>query len=399
MDISDLNIDTDDHAECILVLSSTHKGLEKITALLEKHGYKIFKASSTRDALNIVLKNSIDLIILDYASLSEQADETLTYIRNDSCLRRSSLLILHNDPVSFSKDLDHNDIQVIANPPELSSFFVKISTCLRLRKFKAERIGFEAQLALQNSELRDLTNKFKHELREAKEIQTSLFPTKLPSVDKAVFAAYCAPLEAVGGDLFDIWQVDNDWFGLFIADVTGHGLPAAFIGAMTKMAMSYAPQKSPEVMLSHINLGLKRHIPDGRFVTAEAASYQASSGLLRLARGGHPYAMIYRASSKTVDEISPRGIPLGILEESVYELYETTLKQGDKLLMVSDGVTESVNMDGEMFGQFCAKECFRNAAQNNSIDKCISYILEEQTEFTGGRMLKDDITLIGLERL
>jgi serine phosphatase RsbU (regulator of sigma subunit) len=291
------------------------------------------------------------------------------------------------------------DVQYLPSPFNPSVFLVKVATLLRLRKFTNEQVSFETQIAAQNAELRDLTNRFKQELKEARSIQQSILPKKLPVAKKAVFAACFMPLEAVGGDMFDIWKIDDSRFGLFIGDVTGHGLAAAFIGAMTKMSLEYAPKQDPATMLEHMNNGLADLLPEGRFVTVAAAFYDDSSGKLQIARGGHPPPLVWQKSLGKVLQCSPRGLPLGVAPMCKYECQEVTLCAGDKVLFVTDGLTETSDMDGKMLGVDGAAQMYSQFASDLSIDKCLKAVLDGQKTFSGGRLTKDDNTLLGLERL
>ncbi|MCB0325207.1 MAG: serine/threonine-protein phosphatase, partial [Bdellovibrionales bacterium] len=88
--------------------------------------------------------------------------------------------------------------------------------------------------------------------------------------------------------------------------------------------------------------------PPGRFVTAAVAIYEPMGGRLRVARAGHPPPYLWRAATGVVEKIEPKGLPLGVTSGMPYGCFETTLQPGDKLLMITDGLTEAANMDGQM---------------------------------------------------
>jgi len=289
-------------------------------------------------------------------------------------------------------------IQVLKLPLDASELLVKASLLLRLRKNTEASAERDSKIAAQNLQLRDLTNRFKHELKEAQTIQQSIMPDSLPGCDKATFAASYIPLEAVGGDLYDIWVISPGVYGIFIGDVTGHGLSAAFLSAMTKMSLAYAPKDSPESMLYHMNEGLVDYMPDGRFVTVAAAIYHSETGKLSVGRGGHPPPVIWRAEKNTVEELVPDGFALGMVAGMDYELFETVLEIGDKFMMVTDGIMETTDMDGNMIGSDGLANYFGSVAPENDIAECISKILDFQSDFCGGRILKDDNTVVALER-
>jgi len=402
MGIEDFNIDSDEHLEKVLIIGENEDSAEKLAKLLQMRGHQSCYAPSLQEASTLAVRELFDLIICDEQLSTDPPKTLIENLRSDQTLKRYPLLVIHPDAEAV-KSLSSTDsdveVQVLQAPLQASSFLVKVATQLRMRKFKTNQAGFEAQIATQNAELRDLTNRFKHELKEARKIQESILPKTLPKAYKTVFAAYCEPLEAVGGDLFDIFQIEKDLIGMFIGDVTGHGLPAAFIGAMTKMALTYAPTDSPVKMLSDINDRLSDVIPEGRFVTAVAAIYHAKTGHLEIARAGHPPPLIWRSETKNVECAEPKGLPLGILKGSAYQAFETTIGPGDKLLMVTDGITETADMDGKMIGVDGLLELFAEKALEFSVDKCIQEVLQAQKDYTDGRILKDDNTLMGFERL
>jgi len=284
-------------------------------------------------------------------------------------------------------------------PYDPTILIVKTATQLRMRKIQSEQASIDAQLTAQNAQLRDLTNRYKHELAEARSIQQAIMPKKLPKHDNCIFAAKYLPLEAVGGDIFDLWQISDSLYGLFIGDVTGHGLPAAFIGAMTKMALAYAEKNTPSEMLEQMNNGVSELMPSGRFVTVAAAFYNPTDGKLMIARGGHPPPAIYRAATKTVELFEPKGLPLGIASGAKYVMEETFLELGDKFLLYTDGLPESANLSGEMVGIDGMAEFFRESASRLPVKDCFADLLAKRDEFCEGRLSKDDDTFVGIERL
>jgi sigma-B regulation protein RsbU (phosphoserine phosphatase) len=401
MGIEDFNVDLDDYADRVLVMSPNAEVGASIGELLEKRSYQWSLVCGLEAASILALETLFDLLIIDQQEPTQDAAELLAAVAADIGLSRSPALLIHPDARSFqsgAQSVFGPRVSVIPAPLEPSTLLVKVATSLRLNKIKSEQAGFESRLSSQNAQLRDLNNRFKQELKSARDIQQSLFPRSLPTAPNCVFAACCVPLEAVGGDLYDIWKIERGRYGMFLGDVTGHGLSAAFIGAMTKMALEYAPKESPEVMLAHVNDGLCKHIPAGTFVTAVAAFVEPITGSLLVSRAGHPPPYLWRAASKDIELVEPRGLPLGVNEGMPYEMREIQLEPGDKFLMITDGLTETIDMNGEMLGvEGIGKIFATSVAAGMSIADCIARILSTQEEFTGGRLLKDDNTLIGFE--
>ncbi len=399
MGIEDFSVDSNKHSQRILVVGQDNETGSALCRLLGRRNYGTFFAVSPEEAAKIAVRELFDLIIIDHQQNTSSPQTLINKIRSDLALRRFPLLLICPAATALdSLSESEQDIQVLRAPFEPSGLLVKVATQLRMRKFKYEQAGFEARVAAQNAELRDLTARYQQELLEARQIQHAILPRALPTAPKTMVCAYYAPLEAVGGDLFDAWKISSHVLGLFIADVTGHGLPAAFIGAMTKMALAYAPKDNPGNMLRHMNDGLSPLIPEGRFVTAAAAFYDYKTGQLSVARAGHPAAYLWHKKEQAVESISPKGLPLGIASGTAFLNYETTLEPGDKFLMVTDGLTETPNMDGVLWGAGGVANEFAHAASLASFESCLSRLIDRQNAYAAGRIIRDDVTMIGLER-
>ena len=402
MGIKDFTLTSGEHAQRVLVIASSTEEADRIGKLLETRNYAWKAADGVEAASAMAGEQLFDMIVAEFADHDLPPIEAINSITSSAQLRRVPLLVMHPGAADISPNyLTSLDlpVSILSTPWHATDLIVKVSSQLRLQKLKDAESSFVAKVSAQNSELRDLTNRFQRELQEAQNIQNSILPKSLPTAKETSFAAAYVPLEAVGGDLYDLWKINDDLFGLFIGDVTGHGLSAAFIGAMTKMALSYASKESPDVMLRQMNEGLMELMPEGRFVTAAAALYTPSTGQLLVARGGHPPAYIWRAAGKFVTEVTPKGFPLGVVPHAKYELYSAQLLPGDKFIFVTDGLTETVNMAGRALGTAGTGVIFGELAETGSIEQCIAGLLDRQEEYSGGRMVKDDITLLGIERL
>lgn len=400
MGIEDLNLNLTELADKVLVVSENQEHATAIGALLTKRSYAWTATRTPLEASKI--DELFDLIILVLANDEPLLEKRINSLRAFPRLRRAPLIVVsasYNERTEEIAKLTKNELLFLPLPYDPTNLLVKVATQLRMRKIQTEQATIDAQLTAQNAQLRDLTNRYKHELSEARSIQQAIMPKKLPKHENCIFAAKYLPLEAVGGDLFDLWEIDSSMYGLFIGDVTGHGLPAAFIGAMTKMALAYADKNTPSEMLEQMNNGISEHMPAGRFVTVAAAFYEPKTGRLMIARGGHPPPVIFRAKTQSVEFFEPKGLPLGIASGVKYPMAETTLEVGDKFLLYTDGLPESANLAGTMLGIEGLGECFRQSAIQLGIKECFDDLLAKRDEFCQGRLSKDDDTFVGIERL
>ena len=188
------------------------------------------------------------------------------------------------------------------------------------------------------------------ELDLARRIQLSILPGAFPeSADFRVAARY-VPMTAVAGDLYDFLVAGERRAGLFIADVSGHGVPAALIASMVKMAAVSQREHAaePERLLAGMNAALCGNT-QGQFVTAAYMHLDAVARELRYAAAGHPAMLLLRGG--TVTEIAENGLPLAIMPNTNYSGKTLTLEAGDRLLLYTDGLVEARNEQGELFGE------------------------------------------------
>ncbi len=187
------------------------------------------------------------------------------------------------------------------------------------------------------------------ELQAVGEIQRSLLPETLPSIPGFDLAAYYRTSARAGGDYYDFFPLDDrggpgGGWGLFIADVSGHGTPAAVLMAITHAVAHAKPgtHAPPSVLLEYLNDRLAyAYTRGGTFVTAFYAVLDPASRVLTYARAGHnPPRLVRRGRVLSLDDAG--GLPLGILDGQVYDQASVTLEPGDLLLLYTDGITEAM---------------------------------------------------------
>jgi sigma-B regulation protein RsbU (phosphoserine phosphatase) len=188
------------------------------------------------------------------------------------------------------------------------------------------------------------------ELEVAKRIQLSILPTGFPMSDYFTVAARYVPMTAVAGDFYEFLASEGPRAGLFIADVSGHGVPAALIASMVKIATSSQRQNvaTPERLLAGVNEALCGST-QGQFVTAAYVYLDAERGELYYAAAGHPPMLLLRDGD--VCPIEENGLVLGVFSSAAYNATKRTLVKGDRLLLYTDGVVEAANAGEEEFGQ------------------------------------------------
>jgi sigma-B regulation protein RsbU (phosphoserine phosphatase) len=244
-----------------------------------------------------------------------------------------------------------------------------------------------------------------HELQIVGDIQRSLLPEKLPDIPGFEMAADYQTSAQAGGDYYDFFPLHSGKWGIFIADVSGHGTPAAVLMAITHAIAHAQPgtHVPPVALLKFINAHLANsYARGGRFVTAFYAVLDPKTRTLTYARAGHEPPRLVRGE-RIISLDQNAGLPLGIFAEEKYREASITLEKGDLLLLYTDGITEAaVKPSGaearELFGierlDHSLLGCGDGSAQN-----CIERVCAAVREFTQGVPRVDDQTLIAIRCL
>jgi sigma-B regulation protein RsbU (phosphoserine phosphatase) len=251
---------------------------------------------------------------------------------------------------------------------------------------------------------RQMSEKLRHAREELKRygellltIQRSILPQHLPGIPGLDLAVHFADADGVGGDFYDVHPVGPDRWAIVIADVAGHGLAAAALLAMVHALSSsirvQEPAPSPGAALSLVNRPLAtRYLADsGQFVTAFIGQFDAQTQVLTYASAGHPYPRLIRGDSLL--RLDAAGaMPLGVSETSVYEEASVLLLPGDRLVLFTDGITESTNAAHELFGEQRLDAVLRTSASTAA--ELLQRVVDSVQTFRAHQPAGDDETCL-----
>jgi serine phosphatase RsbU (regulator of sigma subunit)/predicted ester cyclase len=239
------------------------------------------------------------------------------------------------------------------------------------------------------------------ELRVARRIQQASLPMEVPTLEGWQISPYYQPAREVGGDFYDIFELEDGRVGVVVGDATGKGVSAALVAAATSSMVRAVAQalgsSSPGEVLAQVNETLVARIPSNMFVTCFYAVLDPESAGLRYANAGHDLPYLRGRSSNDAEELSARGMPLGLMPEMSYEEKETVLDAGDSVLFYSDGLVEAHDPQRhQMFGFPRLRALVAGNAEKRSF---VTLLIAELYSFTGEEWeQEDDITLLTLRR-
>ena len=308
----------------------------------------------------------------------------------------------------------------------LSNYFVRpiVNITRRVRRFS--RGDFESELPLEgaaeffeiSSALNEMMTRLKHdreslverermakEIEVASQIQKTLLPRHLPELPGLEIDAFYRAASVIGGDLYDVFKIDDDRCCLLVADVSGKGVPASLVMSMLRTVLKVHATNaiSAKEVLVKVNDYLTENIPKGMFITVLMGIYSAREHSLKLVSAGHNPLLLFRASTRHTSRFNPAGMPLGVpmstasqFADAVEEL-SLQLEDGDAFIFYSDGITEAVNREGGQYGverleSFLNDQWNGDAAQ--SMSTLTGNLVEEIDSFSGYAQQRDDITFV-----
>ncbi len=237
------------------------------------------------------------------------------------------------------------------------------------------------------------------ELRIAGQIQLSLLPPPLNAVERqrVDFAAHIDPAKEAGGDLYDGFFLPDGRFFTLVGDVSGKGVSAAVFMALAAMAVRTLARKvdDPGELLAQANRLLCERNETMQFVTACAVMLDPASGELTWANAGHPLPTVVSVDGSLVWLEGPRAAPLGVFEDTVFKTQRRVLASNETLIVYSDGVSESMNAQSDLFGSEGIQRCLQDLALNHSED-AVKRIVAAVLAHQGDAPQADDLTLVAL---
>ena len=213
------------------------------------------------------------------------------------------------------------------------------------------------RVAANESELTSMTD----EMRAAQRIQSAILPSSMPRVGKWSVAARYAPMTAVAGDFYGFPQVEKNSMDIIVADVWGHGVPAALVASMVKVATFAGAEvrEGPAATIRGLNSTLCREAP-GQYSTAVYVSLCQEGRVGRYSSAGHPPPFLWRRNTQRLEVLDLEGLLLGVRAGESYDERQFRFDEGDRLLIYSDGLTEAENDAGLSFGDVSLPALFKS---------------------------------------
>jgi sigma-B regulation protein RsbU (phosphoserine phosphatase) len=342
------------------------------------------------EALEKLQENpDVELILTDINMPQMDGLTLLAKLQDLNYLLKAVIVSAYDDMGNIRTAMNRGAFDFLTKPIEFQDLEITMNRTLQHVRQLKESLRLQQELvALQQ------------ELDIARRIQQSILPENIPTLLNLDIQVRYLPMAAVGGDFYDFYVTDEKELGVFVADVSGHGVPAALIAAMVKVAFSLQKPSAndPSKVLSSMNQTLsgkyKKH-----YLTASYVYLDLEKRKLYHASAGHFPLLVWKKQEQKLQQLQPQGIVIGLAPEIHCPSVEVELTPGDRMVLYTDGILESRNKAGEIFGE----ERFLNLIQEKqdlSASEFADFVLKHLADWSDRKEgFEDDLTLIVLDVL
>jgi phosphoserine phosphatase RsbU/P len=377
-----------DDKKTVLVVDDAPANIHVVNEIL-RDTYKVRVA--TNGAKGLELANATpgpDLILLDVIMPGIDGYEVCSRLKASPATRDIPVIFLtgQTETSDETKGFEVGAVDYIHKPFSPAVVAARVQTHLALRETRGQ---LERQLEAIRSEM-----------DSARQIQLSILPQTIPQIAGLEIAANYIPMTSVAGDFYDFALVDDHRIGVLVADVSGHGMPAALIASMLKIAFAaQAGQASDPVrVLAGLNQALHGKF-QGHYVTAAYALIDTQNQTLCYAGAGHPPLLVREGASGDVRSVLENGLFLGYFPNAAYSALEVPFRKGDWLILYTDGIPEMMNAAEEQFGQARLEQYLKAHATTpvSAFNEGLLRHLAEWSGNTSGQEPDDDVTLLAIQ--
>jgi phosphoserine phosphatase RsbU/P len=381
----------------ILVVEDTRLDAMQVRLLLEKAGYRVLLAMNAEEAIRSVKNEIPDLVILDIMLPDKSGWEVCSDIKEFTSLQGrfvpvillTSLGDVEDKVIGFESGAD----DYLVKPPAKKELLARIRSMIRIR-------DLQEHLRKANRKLSKAQRIIKRDINVVAEIQRSFLPQEFPRHPELQLAAFYQPSSQAGGDYYDIVEIDDDHFGILIADIAGHGVSAAVVMAITQLTVKEFASglKQPGEALLRINEKLNLHLASEHFVTMFYAILNHKTMDIVYTSAGHNPMLYYAARTNELLQLKTGpDFPLHTFETKHYEEKKIHLAPGDKLLLFTDGVLDVQNSELQFYGQDRLEALFMDN-YHLAPTELLHRIVDDTEAFRNGKRRLDDFTLFAIGR-
>jgi phosphoserine phosphatase RsbU/P len=390
----------------ILVVDDTPANLQVLAGMLKDRGYKVRPVPSGKLALLAARRDPPDLILLDISMPEMNGYEVCEHLKADDTLKGIPVIFISalTESLDKVKAFATGGVDYITKPFQMEELHARVETHLKLRRLQIELEETNARLAKAN-------DRMSRDLKAAARIQETFLPRDVPHVPGTEFAWIYRPCDELAGDGLNVIPLGDGKLGLYVLDVSGHGVASALLSVTMSRLLS--PPSEPSSILTgdgdrrdrsaitppiEVAAILNRLFPfdsaTEQFATMVYGILNATTGEFRYVSTGHPGPAHLPSGADPVILESP-GSPIGLADDA-YEERSVHLGPGDRLFLYSDGVPEAMDPAGKPFGDARLLEAIARG-RSRPLEEGVSTLLGAVARWHGSASPHDDISVLAVE--
>ena len=412
----------------ILLVDDDPYNLEVLSLCLSSYGFELSVATNGEAALKQSQIDPPNLILLDVNMPGIDGFETCRRLKKNEHTRDIPVIFMTalSDSGSKVKAFSVGAVDYVTKPIRHEEFLARVNTHLQIRSLQArleqtitdlrQEVGERkrAEKALRKSmALTDQANeRMRRDLKAAARVQQALLPESAPAVKGASFAWVYRPCAELGGDSLNVFQLDERHVGVYVLDVSGHGVPASLLSVTLSRVLT--PRHDPSCLFTRVDLlagtgalaspaevatRLNRMFPtfgEGKqYFTMIYGVLDTEERRFRYVCAGHP-APVHVGQDTHPRICEARNLPVGLFDDEKYEESTIDLKPGDRVYLYSDGVLEAMNRKREIFDEARLLETIR-AARVSGLHESVDSIVKAVLAWNGTGQVHDDLSILSVE--
>jgi sigma-B regulation protein RsbU (phosphoserine phosphatase) len=397
----------------VLVVTDTPEDVAILQRQLGRAGYEVNQTWGVERALQMIGQSQPDLVLLDATNPTADCDQVCRSLRSRPETEAIPVIVIAEGSSVEQQQMVYEigADGLICRPFQPAELLTRVRNLVRMKALNDRVRDQNRQLLQANIRLDQLNQEILSRNREleqgmamAHRLQEALMPQQYPRVNNVAFAHKYTPAEAIGGDFFHIFGLDEDRAAIFIADVSGHGVRAAIITSIVKTVIDYidVSSKTPSDVLKDFNSRFRSvlgPLTPQIYATGVFMMVNGKDRTLQVACAGHPsplYIDKTRMTTESLVELDDCGPAIGFLSDPEYPMVERRLGLGDIVFGFTDGIYEVLNEEHEMLGLSRLEELVAGNARLIPRD-LIQKIITETDEFMGSEQRPDDVCIVTVE--
>lgn len=395
-------------AKRILVVDDSAAQRRVLSLSLARWGYEVAEAASGEAALELCRACAFDIILSDWMMPGMTGLDLCRALR---AMQREAygyfiLLTSKSDKTEVADGLDGGADDFLSKPINPDELSARIRAGERILAMHRELVEKNRLICSTLDQLQAVYDSLDRDLVEARKLQQTLVRERFRDFGEGTISMLLQPSGHVGGDLVGCFRINDRQIALYAVDVSGHGVASAMMTArLAGMLSGVTPEQNvalmpdsgggchgwpPEMLAARLNRLMLEDLQVEHYFTLAYAEIDLSTGRLRLVQAGHPHPVILRAKGGA-DILGKGGMPIGLLAEAKYDRIEDRLRPGDRLFLVSDGVTECADPQGRELGEDGLRNLIaRNAHLASPV--FLEALVWELQAHQGGPDFRDDVS-------